>query len=87
MPPVNRATGAPVVVVISTSTVLSVEATVPEDIVIMPIPDAMVVMLDMPDITELELLLERAHPTKFEHLPKEGVIDDMATLTVEGIGT
>lgn len=65
MPPVNRATGAPVVVVISTSTVLSVEATVPEDIVIMPIPDAMVVMLDMPDITELELLLERAHPTKF----------------------
>lgn len=65
MPPVNRATGAPVVVVISTSTVLSVEATVPEGIVIMPIPDVMLVVPVMPDIAELELLLERAHPTKF----------------------
>lgn len=60
----NRATGAPVEVVISPSTVLNVEATVPEGIVIIPIPDAIVVMPDIAELAPDELLLERAHPTK-----------------------
>lgn len=72
MPPVNRATGAPVLVVYNSSIVFSVDAAVPEFMVIIPIPDVMVVMVvgvdeDVPDIVEVdpeELLLERAHPTK-----------------------
>ncbi len=75
MPPVNRATGAPVLVVYNTSTVFSVDAAVPDVMVIIAIPDAMVAMVvavdedmpDMPDMVEVdpeEPLLERAHPIK-----------------------
>lgn len=60
----NRATGAPVEVVISPSTVLNVEATVPEGIDIIPIPDAIVVIPDIAELAPEELLLERAHPIK-----------------------
>lgn len=75
MPPVNWATGAPVLVEYNASTVFSVEVPVPDAMVIFPIPDVIVIMVvavvedmpDMPDIVEPdaeEVLLDRAHPTK-----------------------
>ena len=71
IPPVNWAVGAPVVVVYNPSTVVNVDATVPDIIVPRPVITVdMVVAVDgedMPVMVELdpdELLLENAHPIK-----------------------
>ena len=74
IPPVNRAVGAPVVVVYNPSTVVNVDATVP-DIIVMKTPRPVVTVdmvvaedwEDMPVMVELdpdELLVENAHPIK-----------------------